>query len=253
MTKQLITLIGALVSAAVIIAAVVIGVVPLVGGVVSADAERQQVAATNATYETQIATLTAQKEKLDEINTAVEQLRTQIPDKQLLNQVFERISRSATSAGVSVVAVNRADVAPYVPRTGAEDAAASVPAPTPAPAATPAPESGTSIDEAKDVAGQANANVADTNGAIAERTAADGTSAPAASTPAASAREQVELTIRVTATEIANAFEFLDGLRAGPRAIAIDKATVTRTPEGFALQITALTFLQNSPQNSGGK
>lgn len=247
MTKQLITLIGALISAAVIVAAVVIGVVPLVGGVFSADTDRQQVASTNASYETQIATLTEQKEKLDEINAGVEQLRAQIPDKQLLNQVFERISRAATSAGVTVVAVNRADVAPYVPRTGAEDAAASVPAPAPA----PTPTTGTPIDGANDVAGQANANVADTNGASADAngTTPDGTTAPAASTPAASAREQVELTIRVTSTEIASAFAFLDGLRAGPRAIAIDTAAVTQSGEGFEVQITALAFLQNSGGN----
>jgi len=246
MTKQLITLIGALVSAAVIIAAVLIGVVPLVGGVVSADTERQQVASTNATYETQIQTLTKQKESLADIQAGVSQLRGQIPDKPLLNQVFERISRAATSAGVTVTAANRGDFAPYAPRTGAEDAAfAAVPAPAP----TPTPTTGTPIDGAKDVAGQANANVADTNGATAD----GGMPTPAVPTPAASAREQVELSISVTAPDMASAFAFLDGLRAGPRAIAIDTATVTKSGEEFALQITALTFLQNSPQNSGGK
>ncbi|MDQ0614922.1 TolA-binding protein [Microbacterium sp. W4I4] len=238
MTKQLITLIGALVSAAVIIAAVVIGVVPLVGGVFSADTERQQVAATNATYETQIATLTAQKEKLAEINAAVEKLRGQVPEKQLLNQVFERISLAATSAGVTVTAANRGDLAPYAPRTGTADAAASVPAPVP----TPTPTTGTPIDGANDVADKADANVADADGATAD----GGTPAPAAPTAAASAREQVELSISVTAPDMASAFAFLDGLRAGPRAIAIDTATVSQSGEGFSLQVTVLAFLQNS-------
>lgn len=241
MTKQLITLIGALVSAAVIVAAVLIGVVPLVGGVFSADAERQQVAATNATYETQITALTKQKENLDEINAAVEKLRGQVPDKQLLNQVFERISLAATSAGVTVTAANRGDLAPYAPRTGSADAAASAPAPAP----TPTPTTGTPIDGANDVAAQANANVADTNGATAD----GGTPTPAPATPPAAAREQIELSISVTAPDMASAFAFLDGLRAGPRAIAIDTATVSQSGEGFSLQVTVLTFLQNS----GGK
>lgn len=236
MTKQLITLIGALISAAVIVAAVLVGVVPLVGGVVSADSQREQVVATNAGFESQIASLTAQKAHLADIQGAVAQLRGQIPEQQLLNQVFERISRAATDAGVTVTDASRGDLETFTTRTGSKDAAAAAPAPAP----TPTPTTGTPIDAAKDTAGQANANAAATD-AASGATPAKGAPAPTAST-----RQQVQLSIRVSAPDIASTFAFLDGLRAGPRAIAIDTATTTESGGAFEMQITAIAFLQSS-------
>lgn len=238
MTKQLITLIGALISAAVIVAAVLVGVVPLIGGVVSADGQREQVAATNAGFEKQIASLTTQKANLAEIQGAVTQLRGQIPEQQLLNQVFERISRAATDAGVTVTDASRGDLETFVARTGSKDAAAATAAPTPAP--TPTPTTGTPIDAAKGTAGQANANAAATDAANG---ATPTTGAP---DPAASTRQQVQLSIRISAPDIASTFAFLDGLRAGPRAIAIDTATTTESGGAFEMQITAIAFLQSS-------
>ncbi len=238
MTKQLITLIGALISAAVMVAAVLVGVVPLIGGVVSADSQREQVAATNAGFEKQIASLTTQKAHLADIQGAVTQLRGQIPEQQLLNQVFERISRAATDAGVTVTDASRGDLETFAARTGSKDAAAATAAPAPAPA--PTPTTGTPIDAAKDTAGQANANAAATDAAGG---ATPATGAPA---PAASTRQQVQLSIRISAPDIASTFAFLDGLRAGPRAIAIDTATTTESGGAFEMQITAIAFLQSS-------
>lgn len=238
MTKQLITLIGALISAAVIVAAVLVGVVPLIGGVVSADSQREQVAATNAGFEKQIASLTTQKAHLTDIQGAVTQLRGQIPEQQLLNQVFERISRAATDAGVTVTDASRGDLETFAARTGSKDAAAATAAPAPAP--TPTPTTGTPIDAAKDTAGQANANAAATDAASG---ATPATGAPA---PAASTRQQVQLSIRISAPDIASTFAFLDGLRAGPRAIAIDTATTTESGGTFEMQITAIAFLQST-------
>ncbi|MGQ7312361.1 hypothetical protein ACUOFU_11705 [Microbacterium arabinogalactanolyticum] len=238
MTKQLITLIGALISAAVIVAAVLVGVVPLIGGVVSADGQREQVAATNAGFEKQITSLTTQKANLADIQGAVTQLRGQIPEQQLLNQVFERISRAATDAGVTVTDASRGDLETFVARTGSKDAAAATAAPAPAP--TPTPTTGTPIDAAKGTAGQANANAAATDAASG---ATPTTGAPA---PAASTRQQVQLSIRISAPDIASTFAFLDGLRAGPRAIAIDTATTTESGGAFEMQITAIAFLQSS-------
>ena len=238
MTKQLITLIGALISAAVIVAAVLVGVVPLIGGVVSADSQREQVAATNAGFEKQIASLTTQKANLADIQGAVTQLRGQIPEQQLLNQVFERISRAATDAGVTVTDASRGDLETFVARTGSKDAAAATAAPAPAP--TPTPTTGTPIDAAKGTAGQANANAAATDAANG---ATPTTGAP---DPAASTRQQVQLSIRISAPDIASTFAFLDGLRAGPRAIAIDTATTTESGGAFEMQITAIAFLQSS-------
>lgn len=235
MTKQLINLIGILVSAAVHVAAVLLGVIPLIGGVLAADSQRQQVETTNAAYETQIRTLTEQKEHLGDIQAAVAQLRAQIPEKELLNEVFERISRAATSAGVTVTAASRGDLAPYAARAGTDEEET----PVPAPSASPSDGTGTSLDQAHDVADQATAN------ASASGTTTGG--APEAIPPsAAPARGQVEVSIDVTASDIARAFAFLDGLRAGPRAIAIDTVATTRVPDGFTMKITAIAFLQSS-------
>lgn len=234
MTKQLITLIGILVSAAVIVAAVLLGVVPLIGGAFSADSQRRQVETTNAAYETQIRTLTEQKKDLADIQAAVAQLRAQIPEKELLNEVFERISRAATSAGVTATAASRGDLAPYAPRTGTDDDAASAPAPS----TTPPADSAAPIDQAEGVAGQAGANAAGTG-------AGPGTPA-ATAPPAAPARGQVQVSIDVDASDIAKAFEFLDGLRAGPRAIAIDTVSTTPSVDGYKMKITAIAFLHSS-------
>lgn len=234
MTKQLITLIGALITAVVLIAAVMVGVVPLVGGVFSADAQRSQVAATNQSYEMQIAALQVQQKRMGEIEAAVAQLRAQVPDAPLLNQVFERISRSEDSSGVRVVAVTSSEAVPYAARTGmGEDAPTAA---TPPPATTT--ETGTPIDGANDVAADANANASATEAGTG---AAD---APAQTpAPVASARAQVEISIRITAPDMVSAFAFLDGLRTGPRAIAVDSTTATQTPDGFDVQITAVAFV----------
>ena len=235
MTKQLITLIGAVIAAAVLAAAVLVGVVPLVGGVFTAAGQRQQVETTNAGYEAQIADLTAQNERLDEIESGVAQLRAQIPDDELLNQVFDRISRAGTSAGVDITGVSRGDLAPYAARTGTADDAA-VPATTEAPAEQN--ETGTPIDDAAEVADDAAAAAtppdAAATGAEAETPVAAGPS-----------RQQVELTIRATAPDMNSAFAFLDGLRAGPRAIAIDSVTTTSAESEFDMQITVIAFLHD--------
>ncbi|MEV7632544.1 hypothetical protein AB0N64_09060 [Microbacterium sp. NPDC089318] len=234
MTKQLITLIGALLTVAVLAVAVLLGVLPLMGGVASADAQRQDVIATNTGYETQIASLTEQSKRIDEIERAVAQLRSQIPGDELLNQVFERISRSGTTAGVDVVAVDRAEATVYAARTGTgED--------TPEPAATePSAEpaqTDTPVDQAEDVAAATDDPAADTTAGGATPTE------PAA--PAVAPRQQVELSIRALAPDIDSAFAFLDGLRAGPRAIAIDSVTTTRSEAGFDMQLTVITFLHD--------
>jgi hypothetical protein len=241
MTKQLITLIGALLTAAVVAAGVLVGVVPLIGGVFSADAQRQEVAATNAGYETQIASLTEQSKRLAEIESAVAQLRSQIPGGEMLNQVFERISRAGTTAGVDVIAVDRAEAAVYAARTGTgEDA--------PAPAATEPPaepaQADTPVDQAEGAAADADAAAAETTvGGAAPTDAAE------PSAPAIEPRQQIELTIRASAPDMNSAFAFLDGLRAGPRAIAIDSVTTTRAAERFDMQLTVITFLHDDGRN----
>ena len=244
MTKQLITLIGALITAVVLVAAVMIGVVPLVGGVFSADAQRTQVAATNQTYEMQIAALQEQQQRMGEIEAAVAELRAQVPDAPLLNQVFERIAQAEDSSGARVESVSRGDLMPYAPRVGVgEDAA---PAAAATPDAEPTSETGTPIDAANDVAADANANSAATN-------AANGAPEAASGSAAASDRAQVEISITATADDVASAVAFVDALRTGPRAVAIDTVSLSGAPGAFTVQITALAFLQSTAQTTGAQ
>lgn len=237
MTKQLITLIGALVSLLVVVVAVMLGVVPLVSGALAAYGQRQQVASTNAAYETQIDALTDQLQRLDEVEDSVALLRTGIPQTALLNEVFERISLSEAAAGVRVESVTTADPTPYTARTGTREDPASAAA-QPAPAqAKGAADPTTPIDATQEAAGQVPGAAAGSP---------DGASV-------ASTRRQIELSVRVTASDMPSVFVFLDGLRAGPRAIAIDQVTVTGSPGSFDVQITAFTFIQSDGRADGGE
>ena len=229
MSKQLITLLGVLLTVAVLAIAVMVGVVPLTAGVLGAYAQRQLVASTNAGYESQIAELRTQAERIDEIEQSVAALRAQIPAAEQLNEVFERIARSEESAGVQVVSVTRGDLLPYAPRTGTGEEPAAVPAP--ASAETPAAD-GTVPDPTAPI---------DAAQGVADAAAGQGGTAA----PVVSARSQVELSISIKAPDIASAFAFIDALGGGPRAVAIDKAVVTGSPGDFDVQITALTFIQS--------
>ncbi|GAT71635.1 hypothetical protein [Microbacterium hydrocarbonoxydans] len=231
MSKQLITLLGVLLTVAVLAVAVMVGVIPLTAGVLGAYAQRQLVASTNADYEAQIAALEQQAERIGEIEESVAGLRARIPAAEQLNEVFERIARAEESAGVQVVSVTRGDLVPYAVRTGTGDDPVPAPAATPPAAETPAadgsvPDPSAPIDAAQ--------GVADAAGGQGDAVAA----------PVASSRSQVELSIAVTALDIGSAFAFIDALREGPRAIAVDKAVVTGSPGAFDVQVTALAFIQ---------
>ncbi|CAH0151664.1 MULTISPECIES: hypothetical protein [unclassified Microbacterium] len=231
MTKQLITLIGALVTAAVLVLGIVVGVLPLVGGVFAAQEQQRQVEGTNQVYETQIAALQKQQETLEETEKSVAALSAQIPALPLLDEVFERIARAEADSGAQLVSVTRGEAVPYAPRTGGTEDA-------PAPAATTEPTE-TPVDAASDVAADATVASDATADAAASETTTDPTAQPTATTPD---RMQIDITIQATAPDMVSVQKFLDGLRGGPRAIAIDEVVVTESNEQFDIQVTALTF-----------
>lgn len=218
MPKHIVTAIGLIVSLGVIALGVFLVALPLYFQAVGVDAQTATVANTNALYQAQVDSLTAQRESLDAINANVSELRSQIPATGQLDDVFEVVARGAEASGVEITAVTAGEQVAYLARTGAGEGEATTAAPEPTPEAT---------------------------GAATDTTAGTTTDAiPAPDAAAAAGRQQVDFVISATATDIAQATAFLDALRAGPRLLNNVSATMTQSGEGTVdVQISALTYV----------
>lgn len=220
MPKQLVTVIGLIVSLGVIALGVFLVALPLYLQAVGVDAQTATVANTNAIYQAQVDNLTAEAENLDQINADVADLRSQIPATGQLDDVFEVVARASEASGVSLTAITAGEQVAFAARTGAtdRDAAAGAPDPAPTPSATEGatdPTAGTTTDAAAPV------DAVVTGG-----------------------RQQVDFVISATATDMAQATAFLDALRAGPRLLNSITATTTQSGEGtIDVQISSLTFV----------
>ncbi|GAA4480331.1 GspMb/PilO family protein [Microbacterium panaciterrae] len=249
MTKSLITLLGALVSIAVVALAVVFGVLPLAGQAFAAQESTTLATTTNHTYENQIAELQKQKARKSEIDASVAALRGQIPADPRLDEVFDIIGRSAQSAGVTITSAVRGDLTAFVARTApisAGPAAAAEKKAQPAPQPTPQPTapSGPVAD--------ANSTAKATTNAAGQTSQAGGAGTSATSVPgsAGSGRQQIPITIAVTAPDMTAVQAFLDGLRGSDRLLAVDKVTVHPDPGGPKIQIDLFAFV--SPDATSG-
>lgn len=243
MTKSLITLIGAVVSIAVVALAVVFGVLPLAGQAFTALASTEQAGGTNSTYEARIANLQKEKARKGEIDASVDALRGQIPATPALDAAFDVIANSAVSVGAVVTSSTRGDLAPYTPRTApvqAGPAAAEQAKAQPTPAPTPQPTTGGVVGDAKNTAAQANANASQTSQAE-NGSATAPTAAPSA--PAGSGRQQIPISVSVSAPDINAAVAFLDGLRSSNRVLAVDKATISNANGGLTVTVDLLAFV----------
>lgn len=226
MPKHLVTVLGLILSLGVIALGFFLVAVPQFFQALGVDAQTATVANTNAIYQAQVDTLREEEERLDEINAAVADLRSQIPATGQLDDVFEVVGRAAEASGVALTAVTAGDQVAFVVRTGVEEDPAAAPAPAPTP--TPAPTTG-----ATDAAAGGSATTPDaTAGAGAAPT---------------SGRQQVDFVIQATATDMAQATAFLDALRAGPRLLSNVTATTAQNGEGaIDVQITALTYVDTA-------
>ncbi|MFD6700107.1 MULTISPECIES: hypothetical protein [unclassified Microbacterium] len=260
MSKQLITLIGALVSIAIVVLAVVFGVLPLVGQSFTALGSTSQVASTNAAYQAQIAELQKQKQRKSEIDASVDALRGQIPASPELDQVFDVIAASAQASGATLTSATRGDLAvfasrpapvPAGPGAAAQQKAQAAPQPQPTPQTT----TGTgAVGDAKNVAAQADANAAQTSQAGAGAAVQTGTSAPTTGAGAATAtREQIPVSVVASVPDEVAAQAFLDGLRASARLLAVDKATLTPGNGGLEIRVDLLAFLTAVPTAGASK
>lgn len=249
MTKSLITLIGAVVSIAIVVLAVVLGVLPLLGQSFSALGDTSQVASTNAAYQAQITELQKQKQRKGEIDAAVDALRTQIPDAPELDQVFDIIGTSAQSSGATLTSAARGDLALFTPRSApvqaGPDAAAQEKAQS-APKPAPQPTTGSGqVGEAQDAAAQADVNAAQTSQAAADAQNAAGATPSAAGgqSAAAAGRQQIPLAVVASVADAGVAQAFLDGLRGSARLLAVDKVTLVPANGSLELRVDVLAFL----------
>jgi len=219
MSKTLITVIGLVISLGVIALGFFLVALPLYVQSIGVDAQTATVANTNAVYQAQVDSLTAQQENLDQINASVAGLRAQIPAKGQLDDVFEVIARATEASQVTLTSVTAGEQVVFVPRTGADEAADA--AAVPAPDATPTP------------------------GTDGTGTAAD---APGASdgAPARTAvgRQQVDFAIQATAADMGQVTAFLDALRTGPRLLGSVMVTTNQSGGGMIdILIEALTYI----------
>lgn len=243
MPKQLINLIGVLVSVAILALGVFLVAVPLVTQAISTNASADQIDRTNVVYQAQIDSLTKAKENKSETDAAVAALREQIPATPKLDDVFALVAQASQSSGASITSVTAGTPANFAARTVASSLGDQKAAPTPTP--SPSASAGGVVGDAQQTAGQANAQTDATNQATG---AAGGVAGGTSST---STRTQIDFAITVTATDMNQVTAFLDALRAGPRLLANITSTVAQNGTGIQASITALTFVDGAPVATG--
>ncbi len=243
MTKQLINLIGILVSVAILALGVFLVAVPLAGQALGTYANADQVDKTNQLYQKQVDALTTAKKSKDQTDAAVAALRDQIPATPLLDQVFDLVAQSAQASGATVSSIAAGTPATFVARTDATSLGDQKAAPAPSP--SPSASAGGVVGDAQQTAGQANAQTAQTN-------AATGATTTGGSTGSSATRTQIDFSITVSATSIDQVTAFLDALRGGPRLLANITSTVSASGTGVQASVTALTFVDGAPVATGG-
>jgi hypothetical protein len=228
MPKQLITVIGLIVSLGVIALGIAVVALPMWVQSLSIDAETATVTDTNALYQAQVDALEAEQERQGEIEASVAALRTEIPATGRFDDVFEVIGRAAVAAGVTIVSATAGESAAFVVRTTAIE-----------PGAEPVAEVAAVPEDGADGTTATDDTAVATDGTGADTGAAAPVDAPL------SGRQQVDFTIQVTANDMAQATRFLDALRAGPRLLDSITATTTQTGTAVEVQVSALTFVDS--------
>lgn len=196
MPRQLIHLIGGLVTALVLVLGIVTVTLPMLSQSASTHAQADQVAQTNAIYDAQLQALRAQQADFDTLRASLTELHAGIPDAALNDQVFEIIVDAALAARVTIVSASASEPTLWTP---------DVPQDAPA----PAPES-------VDPTGDPDPTAASTD--TTTRTATDSALSP---------ERIVPFTLEVIAPDGETATAFLDQLRTAARLVRIDRAEYT--------------------------
>jgi hypothetical protein len=219
--KQLVNLIGAAASVAIILLGVFVFALPQFSQANTTAASAKSVAAQNDTQQVVLDTLTAQAADMTELEDQVEELRAEIPEGRHLDDVLLLAVTAAARNGGQATTVTPATPEAFAPRT---------------------PEAPEGADAGTDAAAEATPAPDATTDTSAP--AVDAAPAPDA-TPAADAAQQVAVTVVIGAPDVDAATRILDALRAGPRLVAVTQATVTTDPEkGATLTVTLLAFFR---------
>ncbi|MFE7844609.1 hypothetical protein ACFUTX_05355 [Microbacterium sp. NPDC057407] len=223
--KQMINLLGAVVVIAVLVAGVTLAGLPLYSNAQATDASTRTVEQTNEIYEIQVAQLSAENERIDEIDADLASLEEEIPGLPRLDDVVEIVVAAAGTVEGTIQSIEAADLEVWTPRSGLDSDDGDDTAPT--------------DGEATDEAATGEEATADATDAAAQDTA---TEAPADDAPAAedSPQKQIPVTIEIAVPDAAAAAAFMDELGRGPRLIA----PIDGTLEDGVLRVTALAFLR---------
>jgi hypothetical protein len=223
MPKQIITIIGLIISLGVIALGTALIALPTFLQSLAVDAETTAVASGNDAYQLQVDELSEEQARQGEIDASVAALRAQLPGTPQLDDIFEIVGTAATASGVTLTSITAGDSVPFTLRTSPTDTSGQE-----AEGADPAP---TSSEEPEDAAADAP-------------TSTDaGDVQPATPTDSGVGRRQVDFSIQITASDMNRATAFLDALRAGPRLFSSITTSSTTSGEGVQLLITGLTYL----------
>ncbi|WP_194384007.1 hypothetical protein [Microbacterium luteum] len=216
MTKQLVNLIGAATTLAILVLAVLVFALPLFTQATRTAGEAGAVAAQNRSQQGVLDALVAQSADMTALEAQVATLRAEIPAEARVDDVLLLAIDAAAAQGGSVTSVTPASSEAFAVRTDE--------------AATPAPQP---ADEA--------AETDDASAAVGPSTTLESsTPAPVA---ASDGPQQTSVTVVVAAPTVEAATRILDELRAGPRLVAVTQASVTEGAEGGAsLSATLLVF-----------
>jgi hypothetical protein len=221
--KQLVNLIGAAASLAILLLGVLVCALPMFSSANATMSNADDVAQQNQTQQSILDGLTSQAGQLPDIQQDVSELRREIPASERLEDVVELATDAAAAHGGAVQAVTRGESAAFAQRTmevvtaevSTDGGAAGLPAP--APSSTPAPAE--------------------------EDAEAEPAPAPAEPAPVdPEGPQQLEVTVEIKAPTVDAATLILDALRSGPRLVAVTQASVLTEEEAVTLTATILVF-----------
>ena len=214
MTKQLVNLIGAATTLAILVLAVLVFALPLFTQATRTAGEADAVAAQNRAQQGVLDALVAQSADMTALEAQVATLRAEIPAEARVDDVLLLAIDAAAAEGGSVTSVTPASSEAFAVRTDET--------------ATPAPQPAAEAAEAAEADDEPST------------TLESSTPAPVA---ASDGPQQTSVTVVVAAPTVEAATRILDELRAGPRLVAVTQASVTEGAEGGAsLSATLLVF-----------
>lgn len=200
MTRQTINILGGVLVAAIVVLGLFLGVLPRWQQAGSAERERRSVALQNQGQQALIATLSAQRKQLPQLQAQVAALKEQIAAGPHLEQLID--VAGALPAGATLRSITP------VPGTAQPGSPSASPSPTASPTTSPG------------------------------------------SAPATAAFRSLPVTIVVNLRRPSDAAKALDGLRAGPRLLAIDQATLaaggSSKATAYALTVDGRVFMNQA-------